>query len=544
MIRRVLWLALIVALAVHGQDTGKPPESTLGGSGAPVVFRDQTLFTVNTRVGAFTPEARATAIAARLERVISDPFKPLPPLQIVLQENSTDVVCGETILLSITDEDAKAEGLTRDELAKRRVEIITPVLQAQTWLAKLKSLALSILWTLLATAGGFAVYRGLGALFRRIRERIHAIPEGRFPGIRIQRLELVSPQRMRHLTGRALGLLRAILLLASGYAYLSLIFSFFPATRGLAEKLFHLASGPLARIWDAIWGYLPNLFFLLLIAVLTRYLLKLIHLIFKGIGTESLTVPGFHPDWAEPTYRLSRILVFAFALIVAFPYLPGSGSDAFKGVSLFLGVLFSLGSTGIVGNVVAGVMITYMRPFKLGDRIAVGDTVGDVVEKSLLVTRIRTIKNVDVTIPNSTLLGAQVQNFSANAMDRGLILHTTVTIGYDAPWRTVHGLLISAAQATEGILQDPAPFVLQTSLDDFYVSYQINVFTREASRQAALYSELHANIQEKFNEAGVEIMSPHYRAERDGNQTTIPADYLPKDYVAPSFRIERTHPEA
>lgn len=544
MMVRAFGLMLLLSTVVFAQGAPSPQELAPPKTGAPVVFKDQSLFTVNTRVGSFTPEARAKAISERLERVVSDPFKPIPQLQVVPQEHSTDVICGESILLSLTDEDAKAEGLTRDELAKRRVEVITQALQAQTWVAKLKSLALSVLWTLLATAGGFVVFRGLTALFRRVQGRIQAIPEGSFLAIRIQNLEVVAPQRMRQLTGKAIGLTKVLLLLVSGYAYLSLIFSFFPATRGLAEKLFHLASGPLGRVWDSVLGYLPNLFFLLLIAVLTRYLLKLIHLIFKGIGSEALTVPGFHPDWAEPTYRLSRILAFAFALIVAFPYLPGSGSEAFKGVSLFLGVLFSLGSTGIVGNVVAGIMITYMRPFKLGDRIAVGDTVGDVVEKSLLVTRIRTIKNVDVTIPNSTLLGAQVQNFSANAMDRGLILHTTVTIGYDAPWRTVHGLLISAAQATEGILRDPAPFVLQTSLDDFYVSYQINAYTREASRQAALYSELHANIQEKFNEAGVEIMSPHYRAERDGNQTTIPADYLPKDYVAPSFRIERTNPEA
>ncbi len=541
---RGLWLALFVALWGQAQALPNKAEPIQGAGGAPVVFKGKTLFSVNTRVGSFTPDARAKAITERLERVVSDPFKPLPPLQVVAQEHSTDVVCGETILLSLTDEDAKAEGLTRDQLATRRMDVITPALQAQTWVAKMKSLALSVLWTLLATGGGWVVFRGLNALFRRVQGRIQAIPEGSFLAIRIQKLEVVSPQRMRQLTGRAIGLMRTVLLLVSAYAYLSLIFSFFPATRGLAERLFQLASGPLGRIWDAIWGYLPNLFFLLLIAVLTRYLLKLVHLIFKGIGSESLTIPGFHPDWAEPTYRLSRIMVFAFALIVSFPYLPGSGSEAFKGVSLFLGVLFSLGSTGIVGNVVAGIMITYMRPFKLGDRIAVGDTVGDVVEKSLLVTRIRTIKNVDVTIPNSTLLGAQVQNFSANAVDRGLILHTTVTIGYDAPWRTVHALLIDAAKATTGILEDPAPFVLQTSLDDFYVSYQINAYTRAASRQAGLYSELHMNIQEKFNAAGVEIMSPHYRAARDGNQTTIPVDHLPKDYVAPAFRVERINPEA
>ncbi len=537
---RALWMALVLILGIHAQEAPNPPGSAQGKGGAPVVFRGKTLFSVSTRVGSFTPEARAKAIVERLERVVADPFKPLPPLQALPQEHSTDVTCGEAILLTLTDEDARSEGMGREALAMRRIEVLRPALQAETWVAKLKSLALSVLWTLLATAGGFAVYQGLRALFRRLRERIEGIPEGRFIGIRIQKLELVSSQRMRQLTGKAVGLVQAGLMLVSAYLYLSLIFSFFPATKGLAEKLFHLAAGPLGRVGSAIWDYLPNLFFLLLIAVITRYLLKLVHLVFRGIGSEALAVPGFHPEWAEPTYRLGRIFVIALALVVAFPYFPGSGSEAFKGISLFMGIIFSFGSTGMVGNVVAGVMITYMRPFQIGDRIAVGDTVGDVVEKSLLVTRLRTIKNVDVTIPNSTLLGAQVQNFSANARDRGLILHTTVTIGYDAPWRTVHALLIGAAKATPGILEEPAPFVLQTSLDDFYVSYQINAYTKDPARMAGIYSDLHANIQEKFNEGGVEIMSPHYRAARDGNQTTIPVDYLPQGYTPPPFRILQT----
>lgn len=540
---RGLWLALLVALWGQAQSIPAQVDPAQGKGGAPVVFKGQTLFAVNTRVGSFTPEARAKAIVERLERVISDPFKPIPPLMAVPQDHSTDIVCGETILLTLTDEDARAEGMSREVLAARRIGILHPALQAQTWVAKVKSVALSVLWTLLATAGGFVVYRGLRSLFHRIRGRVHAVPEGRFIALRIQKLELVSPRRMRHLAGKAIGFIEVILLLVSGYLYLSIIFSFFPATKGLAERLFHLVSGPLSRIWIAIWNYLPNLFFLLLIAILTRYLLKLVHQIFKGLESEALSLPNFRPEWAEPTYRLGRIFVVALALVVAFPYLPGSGSEAFKGVSLFMGLVFSLGSTGIVGNVVAGVMITYMRPFKIGDRIAVGETVGDVVEKSLLVTRIRTIKNVDITIPNSALLGAQVQNFTANAMDRGLILHTTVTIGYDAPWRTVHSLLVEAARATEGLLEDPAPFVLQTSLDDFYVSYQINAYTRESSRMAVIYSDLHANIQEKFNAAGVEIMSPHYRAARDGNQTTIPVDHLPENYMAPSFRVEHTASE-
>jgi small-conductance mechanosensitive channel len=226
-----------------------------------------------------------------------------------------------------------------------------------------------------------------------------------------------------------------------------------------------------------------------------------------------------------------------------FPYLPGAGSDAFKGVSLFVGVLFSLGSSGAVGNIVAGVVLTYTNAFRVGDRVQIGETVGDVVERTMLVTRVRTIKNVDITIPNGTVLASQVINFTTQAADRGLILHSTVTIGYDVPWRQVHELLIAAAGATENVLAEPAPFVLQTSLDDFYVSYQINAYTELPAVMAQTYSLLHQNIQDRFNEAGVEIMSPHYGALRDGNQATIPADHLAKGYRAPTFRLEQVSPE-
>ena len=204
-----------------------------------------------------------------------------------------------------------------------------------------------------------------------------------------------------------------------------------------------------------------------------------------------------------------------------------------------MGVLFTFGSAGALGNVVAGLVLTYMRAFKIGDRVTIGEVTGDVIEKTLLVTRLRTIQNEIVSVPNSTVMNNHTVNFSSDATTNGLILHTTVTIGYDAPWRQVHQLLIDAALSTQLIESEPAPYVLQTSLDDYYVSYRINAYTKMPNQQAKIYSQLHQNIQDKFNEAGVEIMSPHYNALRDGNATTIPAENLPKDYKTPSFNIRQ-----
>jgi small-conductance mechanosensitive channel len=226
--------------------------------------------------------------------------------------------------------------------------------------------------------------------------------------------------------------------------------------------------------------------------------------------------------------------------VVVWPYLPGSDSAIFQGVSVFLGILFSLGSSSAIANMVAGFVLTYMRSFKIGDRIKIGDITGDVMERTLLITRLRTIKNEDITIPNAMILNNHTTNFTTCSQQngKGLVLHTTVTIGYDVPWPKVHQALIDAALACPDVEKNPSPFVLQTSLDDFYVSYQLNAYTFTTNKMALIYSDIHQNIQDKFNEAGIEILSPHYRAQRDGNMVTIPANYLPQDYQVPSFRVE------
>ncbi|MGA9650122.1 mechanosensitive ion channel family protein, partial [Pedobacter sp.] len=286
------------------------------------------------------------------------------------------------------------------------------------------------------------------------------------------------------------------------------------------------------------WDYVPNLMTILVLLVVFRYVIKFVRFLKTEIERGKLAIPGFYKDWANPTYQIARVLILAFMLIVIFPYLPGSDSGVFKGVSVFIGVLFTFGSAGALGNVVAGLVLTYMRAFKIGDRVKIGEVTGDIIEKTLLVTRVRTIQNEVVSIPNSAVMNNHTVNYSIEAAEKGLIVNTTVTIGYDVPWRTVHRLLIKAALATELIEAEPAPYVLQTSLDDYYVSYRLNAHTHSPNRQAIIYSALHANIQDEFNGAGVEIMSPHYKALRDGNSTTIPQDYLPSDYIAPRFRTE------
>ena len=322
--------------------------------------------------------------------------------------------------------------------------------------------------------------------------------------------------------------------------YFPLVFSFFPWTKQLGENLFNYLFAAFDNVLTEFFNYLPNLFVISVIIIITYYIIRFAKLIFMEIERGDISFPGFYREWAQPSYKLCLFLILALAVVVAFPYLPGSGSPAFRGVSIFLGLLLSLGSTAAVANIVGGVILIYTRAFEVGDRVQIGDAVGNIVERTLLVTRIRTPKNVVVTMPNSAVLSSNVVNFSAALRDPEtppLILHTTITLGYDVPWRKVHQVLIEGALATEYILKEPAPFILQTSLDDFYVSYELNAYTDHPLMMPKIYSQLHQNLQDKCNEADIEILSPHYSAIRDGNLITIPANYLPKDYTAPSFRI-------
>ena len=307
------------------------------------------------------------------------------------------------------------------------------------------------------------------------------------------------------------------------FLYLPLLFGFLPWTKGLVTDFYTFISIPIKQILNGLWVFISQkLIYIILIFFVSKYLLRVISYVSSELESGKLKIKGFHQDWAKPTYNIVRVLVLAFTLVFMWPYLPGSQSDAFKGVSIFLGILFSLGSTSAIANIVAGIVITYMRPFQIGDRVKIGETVGDVVEKNLLVTRLKTLKNEDITIPNSTIINTHLWNYSKNASKLGIILHTSVTIGYDVPHKIVNDLLIKAAKKTPNLTREFKPFVLQKSLNDFYVEYELNVYTKQPSKMMQFYSDIHKQILEEFNKAGVEIMSPHYTAYRDGNSSTIP----------------------
>jgi small-conductance mechanosensitive channel len=556
---RSAWLlavAIVVCLAfpcldgrvLYAQTTAPaanqtPPQP----AGAPVVFADETLFVVYDKIGPFTPEERALAITERLARLAKDPFTRIYPItavdqgtrsELVYGETVSELVYGEMVVMTITDRDAQPTGKPRSEIAKAYAAKLQAVLAKNREEVTIRSLLIDTGLVLLDTAIFVVLLMLLHRTFPKIYAKIDVWRETIIPPVKIQRVELLTSAQI---TAGLLGLAKAVrvgIVLVLLYVYLTTVLGIFPWTRGISAALFEAVLSTLRAIGEAFAGYIPNVISIVIIVMVTRYIIKLISLVFTGMQRGAISFPGFHREWTQPTYKIVRFLVIVFAAIAIFPYIPGSQSDAFRGVSVFLGVLFSFGSAGAVSNIIAGVVLTYMNPFRHGDRVKIADTIGDVIERTLLVTRVRTIKNVDISIPNSMVLSNHLINYSSIAKDQGLILHSSVTIGYDAPWKTVHGLLIEAARKTTHILKTPEPFVLQTSLDDFYVTYEINAYTDQPNKMALIYAELHQNIQDQFNEGGVEIMSPHYANIRDGNKTTIPDPYLPKTYQTPGLRIE------
>jgi small-conductance mechanosensitive channel len=536
---RILFaITLALSLLAHSLAAQITPESAPPPPSAAVTLGDRTLFTINTPIGSATAEARAAGASARLYQVMRDDSHKPEDIHTVEYPGFTRIVSNDDlVLVNVTDADAAAHSTSRFLLAETQLRIIREAIPKVRNEYTTRSITLDALYALLTTI----VLVVLLLVFRRIFPALYALLERwrgtRIRGIKVQKLVLLSEDRLVGLLHTVFLLIRFILTALLLYFYFPLVFSFFPWTRAYGRLLFGYILTPIRTGWAAFIHYLPRLLVVLVIVFFAWLARRFARFVFRELSRGTLSLTGFYPEWAMPTLKIVQVLIIVFAIVVAFPYLPGSESPAFKGVSIFLGVLLSLGSSSAVSNVVAGVVLTYTRAFNIGDFVQISDTMGQVTEKTLLATQIRTIKNVFVAVPNSLVLSSHVVNFSRSPQNQPLILHVTVGIGYEIPWRQVYTLLIAAASNVSGILSDPAPFVLQTSLEDFCASYEINAYTREPSRMSAIYSELNQNIQDEFNKAGIEITTPHYSALRDGNAAAIPSPFLPTGYEPSAFRV-------
>ncbi|RGX87806.1 mechanosensitive ion channel family protein [Bacteroides intestinalis] len=494
--------------------------------GIPVIVEGDTLYYLFAKRGGHTPQQRAEMNAAAITE-LGKRFN-LQPDSVYIDSSDivTDLMYGNKVLSSFTDQDGLWEGCSRDQLAAAKRKVIVDKLKVMKDEHSLWQLGKRILYFILVIVGQFLLFKLTIWLFNKLKARIQRLKDTKLKPISIQDYELLDTQKQVNLLVFLASLLRYAVMLLQLILTVPLLFAIFPQTKDLAYKLFSYIWEPIKSIFLGIVEYIPNLFTIFVIWLAVKYLVRLVRYLASEIQSERLKIGGFYADWAMPTFHIVRFLLYAFMIAMIYPYLPGSKSGVFQGISVFVGLIVSLGSSTVIGNIIAGLVITYMRPFKLGDRIKLNDTTGNVIEKTPLVTRIRTPKNEVVTIPNSFIMSSHTVNFSQSARDYGLIIHSEVSIGYDIPWRKTHQLLIEAALNTPRVVDDPRPFVLETSLQDYYPVYQVNAYIKDANQLAQVYSDLHQNIQDRFNEEGIEIMSPHYIATRDGNETTIPKDDL------------------
>jgi small-conductance mechanosensitive channel len=543
--RWILPLSLAVTLggaqlvpAQDAQGGGAAPAANSETRLAPVVVDGETLFSVR-GVTAWPADRRAGEIANRIRAFAANRNLSATAVQLEEHPGATWILAHGQRLMALLDEDAAIEETSRQPLAELYRTRITEAVES--WRRNREAGAL---WgfALHALAATLALLAG-GYFGRKAFLRIHILVERRYHAhmetLQNRAFQIVKADQIwRAVTGvwNLVGGFTAAVIL---YLYLNYVLALFPWTRGIAKSLFRVAIDPVRTLGLGLIDFIPNLVFLIVLAVVTRYVLKLMRLFFEGAAAGTVKLKNFDPEWALPTFRLLRLLVILFAVVVAYPYIPGSRSEAFKGVSLFMGIIFSLGSSSLIGNFVAGYSMTYRRAFRIGDRVKIGDHIGEVVVMRLLVTHLRTLKNEEVVVPNSVILGAEVVNYSSMARDRGLILHTTVGIGYETPWRQVEAMLLEAASRTPGLLRTPPPFVLHKSLDDFCVTYEINVYCDTPVGMEARYTDLHRNVLDLFNEYGVQIMTPSY--ESDPAEPKV----VPKNqwYAAPARTPETTAPD-
>ncbi len=498
--------------------------------GSPIILKGQKLFSLYSNLGDFTKDDRSARVEKLLNELLAE-NKAIDSIKIINGQTLTTIRVGNEVIVSITNDDAKQQNLSRLELAEINARIIKDFFEEYQEESDFYSILLRIGFAIILLILLVYIWKWLSNFFNFIADQIPELKNRFIPSIRFKNIELLSSERVSEGLALFTRLLSVFIKFTLLYSYLTAVFGLFLWTRGLAQTLIDLVMTPAAEITTGVINFLPNLITIVVIIIIFKYVLNFADLIFDNIAKGELKISGFYQEWADPTRKITKFGIVLTAVILIHPYTPFADSLAAQGITIFLGILFALGSTTAISNIIASLMLNYTRTFKSGDRIKIEDIVGDIVEKTLLVTKIRTIKNEEVSLPNSKVINSNIINYSEIVRRGGtLILHAEITIGYEVSWQRIHDCLIKAALKTDRVLNEPQPYVLQTGLRDYYPIYQINAHTKDPKRAATIYSNLYSNIQDVFNEAGIEILSPAYQVNRVDNTTTIPKNYRPQDY--------------
>jgi len=533
----VLFLSVSCAgWAVGPVDSAAPsavPESAAVQLDGEVLFRLRG-------ISAFPAARRAEVVQTALRSVARDASIATESGRVVAGEGRKEVWFGDTRVVTLFPEDAALEQVDLDILAEvvlyksreavarwREDRSRSALLQAGLWL-----IAIVVGTVLLVALLSWTLGRLHRFVERRVRQQLEQLERSS------QRI--FDAAQAWAFVGGLIQLVKWLSIITVMLLALNGALGLFPWTRPFARDVFALLLDPLTTMGLGLLHALPDLVFLIMLFLLLRYLLRVIRAWFRRVEKGRIRLESFDRDLAMPTYRIVRVAVIVFALVVAYPYIPGSSSEAFKAISIFLGLVFSIGSTSFIANIIAGYSLIYRRAFSEGEVVRIGEVMGTVIDQRLMITTIRTPRNELVNVPNATIANSTVVNYSKQAAEGRLLLHTEVGIGYDTPWREVHEMLLEAARSTRGLLASPAPFVLQRELGDFTVVYELNAYCADAGNMRRLYSDLHANIQDAFNARGVQIMSPHYEADPAEPKIVPPERWHVLDQSAPTGPEEDT----
>jgi small-conductance mechanosensitive channel len=513
-LRRVLGCAALLAVALLLVAAAEAQQASLPEAQrrAPVVIEGAELFELR-GTSALPPEERAAIVRQRILDAARDPGFDPADLDLVPGDGSVLVSAGQRLIVSVVEADAQLEGVEPRVLALTFRDRIAEAITEYRATRSPGGMRTALQLVALETGGLIAVLLAIYLLERLSARLIHRYVESRVALWEERARDVVRLQGIWHAVRRGVRYAFVAAAVVAVVVWLNSVLLTLPWTKDIGREVARVFTEPLGRVIVGIVNALPDLLTIALIAVLAVAALRVAHRFFEAVRDGRLRFQRFEPDWAAPTARLVRLGIIVLAIVMAYPFIPGSSSEAFKGLSILAGVMLSLGATSIVANAIAGQSLIYRRAFSIGDRIEVDGVVGDVVEIKSQVTWLRTPKNEHVTIPNSVLLASRVTNYSRYAREQRLILHTEVGIGYEVPWRLVESMLIEAARRTPGLLASPPPYVLQKRLADYSPVYEINAYTADPAGMPQTYSDLHGNIQDVFAEHGVQIMTPSYVAD-------------------------------
>lgn len=483
-----------------------------GGSRAPVMLDGKKLFDV-IGVPTYLADKRADEIGKRIRAIASDRAISTDTFKVLIENNFSVVMAGDRFVMRVFDADSGVPGFT----SAMQAEIFSKVIAKSVLDYRKARRPMSLVIDAGLALGGIVLcvvlVFGWSRAFRILDRFADRTLKDRVTEIQAKSFDLIRAGIVWEGLRGVFGFVHFAPIIVLVYFHLGYVLRLFPWTRAFADNFLNLILEPLKMLGHAFVGSIPGLIVVVVIGSLMYVALRMMGLFFMGVHKGTIKLSGFDQDWAMPTFRIARVLVLALGVVVAYPHIPGSNSLAFKGISVFLGVILSLGSSSFASNLIAGYSVIYRRAFRVGDWIEVDNVAGEVLEILPLVTRLRSRKNEVIVIPNSTIVNSPVINFTTLARDRGLILNSTVGIGYETPWRQVEAMLLEAADRTPGALKTPKPFVLQRTLGDFAVTYEINAHCDGPQNRFQIYSQLHQNILDVFNENGVQIMTPAYEGD-------------------------------